>query len=121
MPETHRRKLAGHDPSSRLRAIFIPLTIFAISQTACPSRDLDRARALKAEGPLVAFEVILERIPEAKAKPTRAKLVLDLSPFTHAPKIPGQPFALEPIVWMLVATVLLGAAGLAGLRRRDVG
>ncbi len=37
--------------------------------------------ALGAEGPLVAFEVILERIPEPKAKPTRAKAVLDLSPF----------------------------------------
>src|SRR5262249_61392200 len=37
--------------------------------------------ALDAEGPLVAFEVILERIPEPKAKPTRAKPVLELSPF----------------------------------------
>jgi phenylalanyl-tRNA synthetase beta chain len=37
--------------------------------------------ALDAEGPLVAFEVILERIPEPKAKPTRAKPALDLSPF----------------------------------------
>jgi phenylalanyl-tRNA synthetase beta chain len=37
--------------------------------------------ALDAEGPLAAFEVILERIPEAKAKPTRAKPVLELSPF----------------------------------------
>ena len=37
--------------------------------------------ALDAEGPLVAFEVILERIPEAKAKPTRAKPVLELSLF----------------------------------------
>jgi phenylalanyl-tRNA synthetase beta chain len=37
--------------------------------------------ALDAEGPLVAFEVILEKIPEAKAKPTRAKPVLELSPF----------------------------------------
>ncbi len=37
--------------------------------------------ALDAEGPLVAFEVILEKIPEPKAKPTRAKPVLDLSPF----------------------------------------
>jgi phenylalanyl-tRNA synthetase beta chain len=37
--------------------------------------------ALDAAGPLVAFEVILEKIPEAKAKPTRAKPVLDLSPF----------------------------------------
>ncbi|HVY58955.1 MAG TPA: phenylalanine--tRNA ligase subunit beta [Xanthobacteraceae bacterium] len=32
-------------------------------------------------GPLVAFEVILERIPEPKAKATRAKPVLDLSAF----------------------------------------
>jgi phenylalanyl-tRNA synthetase beta chain len=37
--------------------------------------------ALKAEGPLVAFEVILEKIPEPKAKATRAKPVLELSPF----------------------------------------
>jgi phenylalanyl-tRNA synthetase beta chain len=36
---------------------------------------------LDAEGPLVAFEVTLERIPEPKAKATRAKPVLDLSPF----------------------------------------
>jgi phenylalanyl-tRNA synthetase beta chain len=37
--------------------------------------------ALDAEGPLVAFEVILERIPEPKAKATRAKSALELSPF----------------------------------------
>jgi phenylalanyl-tRNA synthetase beta chain len=36
---------------------------------------------LDAEGPLVAFEVVLERIPEPKAKATRAKPVLELSPF----------------------------------------
>jgi phenylalanyl-tRNA synthetase beta chain len=37
--------------------------------------------ALKADGPLVAFEVILEKIPEPKAKATRAKPMLELSPF----------------------------------------
>jgi phenylalanyl-tRNA synthetase beta chain len=37
--------------------------------------------ALEAEGPLVAFEVILEKIPEPKMKATRAKPVLELSPF----------------------------------------
>src|SRR5262249_58177832 len=37
--------------------------------------------ALDAEGPLVAFEVILENIPQPKAKPTRAKPALELSPF----------------------------------------
>jgi phenylalanyl-tRNA synthetase beta chain len=37
--------------------------------------------ALDAEGPLAAFEVILEKIPEPKAKATRAKPVLELSQF----------------------------------------
>jgi phenylalanyl-tRNA synthetase beta chain len=37
--------------------------------------------ALKTEGPLVGFEVILEAIPEPKAKATRAKPMLELSPF----------------------------------------
>ena len=37
--------------------------------------------ALDADGPLMAFEVILDRIPDAKQKPTRAKPVLELSPF----------------------------------------
>jgi phenylalanyl-tRNA synthetase beta chain len=37
--------------------------------------------ALDAKGPLVGFEVILERIPEPKARATRAKAVLELSPF----------------------------------------
>jgi phenylalanyl-tRNA synthetase beta chain len=37
--------------------------------------------ALGADGPLVAFEVMLDRIPDAKQKPTRAKPVLELSAF----------------------------------------
>ena len=37
--------------------------------------------ALGADGPLVAFEVILERIPDARQKPTRAKPVLELAAF----------------------------------------
>jgi phenylalanyl-tRNA synthetase beta chain len=37
--------------------------------------------ALDAEGPLVGFEVVLEKIPEPKARPTRARPLLELSPF----------------------------------------
>jgi phenylalanyl-tRNA synthetase beta chain len=37
--------------------------------------------ALGAEGSVIAFEVILDRIPDAKQKPTRAKPALELSPF----------------------------------------
>ena len=36
---------------------------------------------LKAEGPVVGFETILEKIPEPKTRPTRAKPLLELSPF----------------------------------------
>src|SRR5262249_13811390 len=36
---------------------------------------------LDAEGPLVAFEVFLENISEPKARATRAKPALELSPF----------------------------------------
>jgi phenylalanyl-tRNA synthetase beta chain len=37
--------------------------------------------ALRADGPLMAFEVILDRIPAGKQRPTRAKPVLELSAF----------------------------------------
>jgi phenylalanyl-tRNA synthetase beta chain len=37
--------------------------------------------ALDADGPLMVFEVILDRIPDAKQRPTRAKPALELSAF----------------------------------------
>jgi phenylalanyl-tRNA synthetase beta chain len=37
--------------------------------------------ALEAEGPLVAFEVVLDKLPEAKARATRVKPALELVPF----------------------------------------
>jgi phenylalanyl-tRNA synthetase beta chain len=37
--------------------------------------------ALGADGPIAAFEVVLERIPEQKPKATRAKAALELAPF----------------------------------------
>ena len=37
--------------------------------------------ALRTDGPLMAFEVILDRIPQGKQRPTRAKPLPELSPF----------------------------------------
>jgi phenylalanyl-tRNA synthetase beta chain len=37
--------------------------------------------ALDIDGPVVAFEVVLERVPDPKPKTTRAKPMLDLAPF----------------------------------------
>jgi ABC-2 type transport system permease protein len=47
--------------------------------------------------------------------------VQDISPFTHVPKLPGGPVAGAPLAWLTVIAVALAAAGLAGLRRRDIG
>jgi len=51
--------------------------------------------------------------------------VLDVSPFAHVPKLPGAEVTLHttgaPLLWLALAAVALAAAGLAGLRRRDVG
>jgi ABC-2 type transport system permease protein len=46
--------------------------------------------------------------------------VLDVSPFTHTPKIPGGTLSATPLVILSVIAVALGAVGLAGLRRRDI-
>ncbi len=46
--------------------------------------------------------------------------VLDISPFTHIPHLPGGVATATPFVTLAVVAVALGAAGLAGFRRRDV-
>ena len=46
--------------------------------------------------------------------------LLDLTPFTHIPRIPGGVFHWTPLAWMTGIAAVLAAAGLAGLRRRDM-
>lgn len=48
------------------------------------------------------------------------QLLLDLSPFTHLPKLPGATWTAEPLLWLVAAAVVLVAAGFAGFRRRDL-
>jgi ABC-2 type transport system permease protein len=47
--------------------------------------------------------------------------LLDVSPFTHSPRLPGGPVAVAPLAWLSAITVVLAGTGLAGLRRRDIG
>ena len=46
--------------------------------------------------------------------------LLDVSPFTHTPKVPGGTLSATPLVILAVIAVALGVLGLAGLRRRDI-
>ncbi|NKZ07984.1 ABC transporter permease [Actinomadura latina] len=46
--------------------------------------------------------------------------VLDISPFTHTPKLPGADFTPLPLVALTAAAIVLAAAGLTAFRRRDI-
>jgi ABC-2 type transport system permease protein len=50
-----------------------------------------------------------------------SQAVLDVSPFTHVPKLPGGAFSVVPLAWLSGVALVLAAAGLLGLCRRDVG
>jgi len=47
--------------------------------------------------------------------------VLDISPFTHVPKVPGGAFSVVPLAWLSATALALAAVCLAGLRHRDIG
>jgi ABC-2 type transport system permease protein len=47
--------------------------------------------------------------------------VLDISPFTHIPRVPGHEVTAAPLIWLTsIATVLI-TVGLARFRHRDIG
>jgi len=46
---------------------------------------------------------------------------MDLSPYSHLPKLPGAEATAAPFLWLLALSALFTAAGLVGVRRRDLG
>jgi ABC-2 type transport system permease protein len=47
--------------------------------------------------------------------------VIDLTPFAHAPKLPGGSLSWMQIVWPTLVSGVLVIIGAAAFRRRDVG
>jgi ABC-2 type transport system permease protein len=50
-----------------------------------------------------------------------SRWVLDASPFTHAPRLPGGTVSAATLAWLSGIALALCALGLAALRRRDIG
>ena len=46
--------------------------------------------------------------------------LLDISPFTHIPHVPGGAVALTPLITLTAVAVVLGGLGIGGLRRRNI-
>jgi ABC-2 type transport system permease protein len=64
-----------------------------------------------------AFCVLLVEFGEAFRLP---HLILDLSPFRHAPQLPAVDLRPLPLIALLLAAAVFTVAGLFGIRRRDV-
>ncbi|MEU8786294.1 ABC transporter permease [Streptomyces sp. NPDC048637] len=46
---------------------------------------------------------------------------MNLSPYSHLPKLPGADATAAPFVWLLALSALFALVGLVGVRRRDIG
>jgi ABC-2 type transport system permease protein len=47
--------------------------------------------------------------------------VMDVSPFSHVPRLPGGTVQARPLTWLCAVALVLSLAGLDALRHRDVG
>lgn len=61
--------------------------------------------------------VLLGELGSALGLPAR---LLQLSPYTHVPRLPGSAAAWTPLLWLTAVALALAATAFVGLRRRDV-
>jgi ABC-2 type transport system permease protein len=65
----------------------------------------------------LALSLVMAQFGELLGLP---RAVRNLSPFSHAPALPLEPFTSAPLLLLAGAAVLLGGAGIAWFHRRDL-
>jgi ABC-2 type transport system permease protein len=65
----------------------------------------------------VATSVVLAQLGQILQLPG---WLMNLSPFTHIPQMPVEPFSATPVVALSAVAAGMVAAGIAGFARRDV-
>jgi ABC-2 type transport system permease protein len=74
-----------------------------------------RASAVSWAGPTICILIGL-----VSAGVATAGWIRDISPFTHLPSLPGGSVSAGPLITLTGIAVVVAAAGLVGLRRRDL-
>jgi ABC-2 type transport system permease protein len=110
---------AGHQAAQLLGAAFAQLpAALAVAAVAVLLFGLWPGAAVPGAWTVVGLAVLIELFGQALQL---SHWVLDISPFTHAPRLPGGTVTAEPLLWLGLAALAFTAVGLAGLRRRDIG
>jgi polyether ionophore transport system permease protein len=107
----------GHEVPRVLAGAMIQLpAVWVLSGLTMALFGLYPRAAVAAWGVLAAFFML----GQFGAALQLDQAILDVSPFSHVPKVPGGHFSTTPLLWLLAIAVALTAAGLTGIRRRDV-
>ncbi|HEY3867970.1 MAG TPA: ABC transporter permease [Actinocrinis sp.] len=113
--------IRGHDVSSALA------TMIGAALAQWPAVALIAGLTVLAVGAApryapLAWAVLLVSLLLSEFGPVLrlAQPVLDVSPFTHVPKLPGTEVAWAPLVWLAVIAAALIGGALTSFRRRDL-
>jgi ABC-2 type transport system permease protein len=109
----------GHQVAQMLGAAFaqLPATL-AVAAVAVLLFGVWPGAAIPGAWTVVGLAAVIELFGQVLQL---SHWVLDISPFTHSPRLPGGTVPAAPLLWLCLAAVAFSAVGLAGLRRRDIG
>lgn len=108
--------VAGGLGQFQAAVVFIPSVLALGAFVLVAFAFVPRWAMLVAWGALV-MALVMGQLGELLKFP---QALLNVSPFTHAPKVPAEPFEALPLVVLTVVAVALGGLAFLGFRRRSL-